>query len=99
MVMGRPLSRSTPNRRCDLQIRKHNGGNKDEANPRTHCRERPGRGAEVLHRGARIRKAGGLPAAGQARWLTVAPKGQELEFILVQGRSTVDLGLGPEAGT
>src|SRR6266498_4721549 len=32
---------------------------------------------------------------GKPRWLTVAPKGQDLEFILVQGRSTVDLGLGP----
>ena len=36
---------------------------------------------------------------GKPRWLTVAPKGQELEFILVQGRSEVDLGLGPEAGS
>jgi len=36
---------------------------------------------------------------GRPRWLTVAPKGQELEFILVEGKSKVDLGLGPEAGT
>src|SRR6266496_4123741 len=36
---------------------------------------------------------------GKPRWLTVAPKGQELEFILVQGKSNVDLGLGPEAGS
>lgn len=35
---------------------------------------------------------------GKPRWLTVAPKGQKLEFILVQGQSKVDLGLGPEAG-
>jgi predicted enzyme related to lactoylglutathione lyase len=36
---------------------------------------------------------------GRPRWLTVAPKGQDLEFILVQGESKVDLGLGPEAGS
>src|SRR5215510_2498478 len=36
---------------------------------------------------------------GRPRWLTVAPKGQELEFILVKGRSKVDLHIGPEAGT
>ena len=36
---------------------------------------------------------------GKPRYLTVAPKGQALEFILVQGRSEVDLGLGPEAGS
>jgi catechol 2,3-dioxygenase-like lactoylglutathione lyase family enzyme len=36
---------------------------------------------------------------GQPRWLTVAPKGQALEFILVKGESRVDLGLGPEAGS
>jgi predicted enzyme related to lactoylglutathione lyase len=36
---------------------------------------------------------------GNPRWLTVAPKGQQLEFILVQGQSKVDLGsLAPEAG-
>ena len=27
---------------------------------------------------------------GKPRWLTVAPKGQEVEFILVQGRYTLD---------
>ncbi len=37
--------------------------------------------------------------SGNPRWLTVAPKRQELEFILVQGQSTVDLGtLAAEAG-
>lgn len=36
---------------------------------------------------------------GKPRWLTVRPKGQELEFILVQGESSVDPGLGPEAGS
>jgi catechol 2,3-dioxygenase-like lactoylglutathione lyase family enzyme len=36
---------------------------------------------------------------GKPRWLTVAPKGQETAFILVQGESSVDLGLGPEAGS
>ena len=37
--------------------------------------------------------------AGRPRWLTVGPKGQALEFILVQGEARVDLGLGPEAGS
>ena len=36
---------------------------------------------------------------GKPRWLTVAPKGQDLEFILVAGKSKVDLHVGPEAGT
>ena len=36
---------------------------------------------------------------GKPRWLTVAPKGQDLEFVLVEGKSRVELGLGPEAGT
>lgn len=36
---------------------------------------------------------------GKLRWLTVAPRGQELEFILTQGKSKVDLHVGPEAGT
>ncbi len=36
---------------------------------------------------------------GKPRWLTVAPKGQDLEFILVEGKSKVDLHVGPEAGT
>ena len=36
---------------------------------------------------------------GKPRWLTVAPKGQDLEFILVEGKSQVDLHVGPEAGT
>ena len=36
---------------------------------------------------------------GQPRWLTVAPKGQDLEFILVEGKSRVDLHLPPEAGS
>jgi catechol 2,3-dioxygenase-like lactoylglutathione lyase family enzyme len=36
---------------------------------------------------------------GKPRWLTVGPKGQTLELILVQGEARVDLGLGPEAGS
>ncbi len=36
---------------------------------------------------------------GNPRWLTVAPKGEEIELILVQGKSRVDLHLPPEAGT
>ena len=36
---------------------------------------------------------------GKPRWLTVAPKGQTLEFILAEGTSEVDLDLPPEAGT
>ncbi len=36
---------------------------------------------------------------GKPRWLTVAPKGQDLEFILVQGKFKIDSHLGPEAGT
>jgi catechol 2,3-dioxygenase-like lactoylglutathione lyase family enzyme len=36
---------------------------------------------------------------GKPRWLTVGLAGEELELILVQGRSAVDLGLGPEAGS
>jgi catechol 2,3-dioxygenase-like lactoylglutathione lyase family enzyme len=36
---------------------------------------------------------------GKPRWLTVGPRGQEIEFILVQGEASVDLGLGPEAGS
>ncbi len=39
----------------------------------------------------------GLP--GNPRWLTVAPKGEELEFILAQGKQKVEMGVGPEAGT
>lgn len=37
--------------------------------------------------------------SGQPRWLTVARKGQDLEFILVPGKARVDLHLPPEAGT
>jgi len=36
---------------------------------------------------------------GNPRWLTVAPKGEELEFILAQGKQKVEMGVGPEAGT
>jgi catechol 2,3-dioxygenase-like lactoylglutathione lyase family enzyme len=37
---------------------------------------------------------------GQVRWVTVAPKGQVLEFALVEGKADVDLGpLPPEAGS
>ncbi len=36
---------------------------------------------------------------GSPRWLTVAPEGEELEFILAQGKQKVEMGLGPEAGT
>jgi len=36
---------------------------------------------------------------GKPRWLTVAPKGQDLEFILVQGRFKIESHLPPEAGT
>ncbi len=36
---------------------------------------------------------------GNPRWLTVAAKGEELEFVLAQGRQKVELGVGPEAGT
>ena len=36
---------------------------------------------------------------GRPRWLTVGLKGDDLEFILVQGDASVDLGLGPEAGS
>ena len=36
---------------------------------------------------------------GKPRWLSVGLKGQELEFILVEGNAGVDLGLGPEAGS
>src|SRR5213083_1268824 len=34
---------------------------------------------------------------GRPRWLTVAPKGQELEFILLKGRYVVDPRAPPEA--
>jgi len=36
---------------------------------------------------------------GNPRWLTVAPRGTDVEFILYRGRSKVDLHVGPEAGT
>jgi len=36
---------------------------------------------------------------GHPRWLTVAPKGQEVEFILVQGQSKVDLRVDADAGS
>src|SRR6059058_5511133 len=36
---------------------------------------------------------------GKPRWLTVAPKGQDLEFILVQGKFKIESHLPPEAGT
>src|SRR5216117_840625 len=34
---------------------------------------------------------------GKPRWLTVAPKGQDLEFILVQGKFKIESHLPPEA--
>src|SRR5262249_33631383 len=36
---------------------------------------------------------------GRPRWLTIGRKGEDVEFILVQGEAKVDLGLGPEAGS
>ncbi|TMI24423.1 hypothetical protein E6H24_06895 [Candidatus Bathyarchaeota archaeon] len=36
---------------------------------------------------------------GKPRWLTVAPKGQDHEFILVQGNFKIESHLPPEAGT
>src|SRR5881396_3441948 len=39
-------------------------GYDSETNSRAPGRERPGKGAEVLHRSPRLREASGLPAAG-----------------------------------
>jgi len=36
---------------------------------------------------------------GKPRWLTIGLKGQDLEFILVQGEFKIESHLGPEAGT
>src|SRR5213594_467736 len=41
-------------------------GYDSETNSRAPGRERPGKGAEVLHRSPRLREASGLPTAGKA---------------------------------